>query len=122
TCAEINRREYASHLELGNVNSFVVGGEHSAFLLAQASLHHAFFAVFSDLLTFRSGSRFCRVRVPDTWATKTFLEAMVELKKSHDAILVAVEDADGKVVVNPSEFRFVGGEAAVVIAARDIHL
>jgi voltage-gated potassium channel len=122
TCVELNRREYAPHLELGGVNSFVVGGEHSAFLLAQAAVNKAFFGVFTELLRFETGNRFCRSKVPDRWKGKTFFDAMVEMKEKHDAILVAIEDAAGHVIVNPREYTFVGGEDAIVIAARDVPL
>ena len=104
------------------MNSFVVGGEHSAFLLAQAAVNKAFFGVFTELLRFETGNRFCRSKVPASWKGKTFFDAMVALKEKHDAILVAVEDADGHVVVNPTAYTFQGGEAAIVIAARDVAL
>ncbi len=56
TCAELNRREYAQHLTLGAVDDYVVGGEHSAFLLAQAALNRGTLNVFSELLSYEYGT------------------------------------------------------------------
>ena len=64
TCAEINRREYVQHLELGNVNDFVVGGEHTAFFLAQAAITRGMLSVFTELLSYQHGHKFCRIDVP----------------------------------------------------------
>ncbi|MDA7951745.1 MAG: hypothetical protein MPJ24_09690 [Pirellulaceae bacterium] len=37
TCAELNEREYGSHLTMGHVNDYVVSGEYGAYLLANAA-------------------------------------------------------------------------------------
>ncbi len=120
TCAELNRREYSDHLALGNVNSFVVSGEHSAFLLAQAALNQAALGIFSELLSYSTGNRFCRVRAPASWKGKTFFDALVIVKEKHDAILIAVADGKGGMSVNPHNYVFVGGEEAVAITTKDI--
>jgi voltage-gated potassium channel len=122
TCAELNRREYSDHLALGNVNSFVVSGEHSAFLLAQAALNQAALGIFSELLSYSAGNRFCRLRVPESWKGKTFFEALVIVKEKHDAILIAVADGKGGMTVNPHAYVFEGGEEAVAITTKDIDI
>ncbi|MBL8609876.1 MAG: NAD-binding protein [Myxococcales bacterium] len=118
TCAEINRREYATHLEMGNVNDYVVSGEHSAFLLAQAALTKGVMSVLSELLTYERGNRFTRASLPAAWKGRTFDDLLVLLKREHDALLVAVEK-DGKVRLNPTEYVFEGGEELVLIAQKE---
>jgi len=121
TCAEINRREYATHLEMGNVNDYVVSGEHSAFLLAQAALTKGVMDVLSELLTYEQGNRFSRAPLPSGWKGKTFTELLGHMKREHDALLVAVEK-DGKVSVNPTDYVFDGTEHLVLIAQKDLTL
>ena len=124
TCAEINRREHAHHLEMGKVNDYVVSGEHSAFLLAQAAITKGVMSVFSELMTRGHGSagnHFCRCTISDKWKGKNFFDLMIFLKKEHDALLVAVQQGE-QTVVNPSSYTFVGGEAVVYIATREVDL
>jgi voltage-gated potassium channel len=122
TCAEINRREYISHLEMGNVNDYVVGGEHSAFLLAQAALNPGVMSVFTELLSYNLGNRFHRCKVGAKWKGKRFFDLLVHLKEKHDAILIAVEKSGGKVLLNPKDYEFDGSEDLVMIASREVRI
>lgn len=122
TCAEVHNRMYGSHLDTGNVNDYVVAGEHSAYLLAQAAMNKGLMEVFSELLTYRRGNQFYRIALPDSWTGKSFLDGMLELKRDHGAMLVAVCSADGNVLINPKSHTFEAGDDVVVIAERDIAL
>ena len=104
TCAEINRREHGSHLEMGNVNDYVVSGEHSAFLLAQAALNPGVMEVFTELLSFQFGNQFYRHKIGAAWDGKTFFELMVHLKEAHAAILIAVTKKDGDTEKKHAQF------------------
>ncbi len=119
TCAELNRREYAQHLALGAVDDYVVGGEHSAFLLAQAALNRGTLNVFSELLSYEYGHKFCRIGVPEKYVGKPFVDAFVEMKKKKNVTLVAVMDEKGKSHINASERVLQKGDSLVVIAAHD---
>ena len=103
---------------MGNVNDYVVSGEHSAFLLAQAALTKGVMSVLSELLTYERGNRFTRASLPAAWKGRTFDDLLVLLKREHDALLVAVEK-DGKVRLNPTEYVFEGGEELVLIAQKE---
>ena len=119
TCAELNRREYASHLGLGNVDDFVVSGEHSAFLLAQAALNRGVVNVFSELLTYEYGHKFCRMNVKKEWVGRPFLDLFVALKKDENVTLVAILGADGSRKINPKGEKISAGDVLVVIASHD---
>jgi len=119
TCAELNRREYAPHLTLGCVDDFVVGGEHSAFLLAQAALNRGTLNVFSELLSYEYGHKFCRIEVPPDLVGKPFVDAFVEMKRARNVTLVAIMDEDGKSHINPSDTVLRETDSLVVIAAHD---
>jgi voltage-gated potassium channel len=119
TCAELNRREYAQHLALGSVDDFVVGGEHSAFLLAQAALNRGTLNVFSELLSYEYGHKFCRIDVPADYVGKSFVDAFVDMKKTKNVTLVAVMDEHGKASINPIDAVLRKTDSLVVIAAHD---
>jgi voltage-gated potassium channel len=119
TCAELNRREYAQHLELGAVDDYVVGGEHSGFLLAQAALNRGTLNVFSELLSYEYGHKFCRIDVPTSCVGKTFIDAFIDLKRDKNVTLVAVMDKSGKTHINAREHTLKKSDALIVIAAHE---
>jgi hypothetical protein len=74
------------------------------------------------LLTYRRGNQFYRIGLPKSWQGKTFIDAMVDLKRDHNSMLVAVCTADGNVLINPSDHSFAEGDDVVVIAEHEISL
>ncbi len=122
TCAELMNRSYASHLKMGHVNDCVVSGEYGAYMLAQAAMNRGLMGVFSELLTYQHGNEFYRTNVPSHWIGKNFNELFVQLKTTHNAILVAVHRVSGEMVVNPANHTFSDGDEIVVIAEHDIQL
>jgi len=122
TCAELHNRMYGSHLDAGHVNDYVVAGEHNAFLLAQAAMNRGLMDVIGELLTYRRGNQFYRIKLSESWQGKSFLDALVELKRSHNATLVAVCTAGGEVHINPDKYTFAAGDDVVVIAEQEIRL
>ena len=122
TCAELMNRSYATHLQMGNVNDFVVSGEYGAYLLAQAAMNGGLMGVFSELLTYQHGNEFYRIPLPAQWQGKAFMDLFVELKQTHNAVLVAVHTATDKTIVNPSEHVFASGDELVVIAENEVSL
>lgn len=115
SCAELINRSYTSHLELGHVNDYVVSGEYSAYMLAQAAMNRGLMGVLGELLTYQRGNEFYRCPIPASWQGKTFNQMLTELKASNDSILVAVQPADGTMIVNPKEHTFADGDEVVVI-------
>lgn len=122
TCAELMNRSYASHLKIGHVNDYVVSGEFGAYMLAQAAMNRGLMGVFSELLTYQRGNEFYRLSLSTEWFGKTFNELFVQLKQSHNAILVAVHRANGEMVVNPANHTFSEGDEIVVIAEHGVTL
>ena len=119
TCAELYNRSYGTHLEMGQVNEFVISEEYGAYVIAQAGMHRGLINVLGELLTYRHGNEFYRSPIPDSWLGRTFLEMLPEAKKSHNAILVAVHaggEASGESVsVNPENHVFAKGDEVVAI-------
>lgn len=120
TCAELMNRSYGGHLDLGRVNDYVVSGEYAGYMLAQAAMNHGLMSVLEELLTHQHGQVFYRVRVPDSWEGKDYLEGMVELKRIHNATLVAVQHPNGEMIVNPDEHVFAVGDEMVIMSKGEV--
>lgn len=115
TCAELVNRSYATHLEQGQVNDFVVSGEYGAHMLAQAAMNKGLIGVLSELLTYQHGNEFYRQAIPDSWVGVSFDEKLAEVKQSGDMILVAVHSEGQESVVNPKKYIFQEHDEVVLI-------
>lgn len=122
TCAELMNRSYGGHLDLGRVNDYVVSGEYAGYMLAQAAMNHGLMGVLEELLTHQHGQVFYRVRVPDDWEGKNYIDCMIELKKKYNATLVAVQHENGEMTVNPDEHIFETGDEMVIMSKGEITL
>ncbi len=122
TCAELINRSYASHLKMGHVNDYVVSGEYSAYMLAQAAMNRGLMGVITELLTYEHGNEFYRLEINEEWHNYSYVEAMVALKRLYNATLVAVHPAGGKMVVNPVDHTFGAGDEIVVIAEKELQI
>ena len=122
TCAELFNRSYGTHLEMGQVNEFVVSEEYGAYVIAQAGMHRGLINVFAELLTYRHGNEFMRMPIPSSWIGKKFNEMLSELKDKKNAILVAVHSEDDSMQVNPENHTFEAGDQVVVICKGSLEL
>jgi voltage-gated potassium channel len=123
TCAELNHREYGTHLEMGMVNDYVISGEHSGFLLAQAALNRGLMGVFTELLTHERGNQFYSLEITEEWVGRSFFDLFTYLKREHNAILVAVHDEESdRYQVNPADLQFTGTERILIISSSRVKL
>lgn len=122
TCAELLNSNYATHLELGKVNDFVVSEEYGAYMLAQSGMNRGLASVMSELLTYQRGNEFYRAAVPDSWIGIPFDDKLVEMKKQKGAILVGVLPVDGPQMINPTGYEFQHGDEIIAIANGELRL
>jgi len=125
TCAELFNRDYASHLDIGNVNDYVISGEYGAQMLAQASRSRGLMEVLSELLTCRRGNEFHRQPIPDSWIGTNFNDQYVKAKMEKEVVLLAVHPASegfSQPVVNPTNHTFSKGDEIVVISRGGVTL
>lgn len=122
TCAELINREYGAHLEMGQVNDYVVSEEQNGFMLAQSALNPGLMSVFNELLTGEHGNQFYRLPISERWVDKTFLELFAYLKQTHNAILIAASEPTGVFQINPSNYRFKNQDYVIVIAQQKVQL
>lgn len=122
TCAELINREYGSHLEMGQVNEYVVSEEQNGFMLAQSALNPGLMSIFNELLTGEHGNQFYRLPIGELWVGKTFWELFAYLKQTHNAILIAVSEPSGVFQINPNDYRFKDQDYVIVIAQQTVQL
>jgi voltage-gated potassium channel len=122
TCAEINRREYVHHLAIGNVDDYVISGEHSAYLLAQSAIATGTMSVLHALMAPTEGNRMQRLIVPHCWHGKTYTELLLHLREKHSALLIGVQRKGEKVRINPDRHAFAEGDIAFALSAVAIEL
>ena len=116
TCAELFDRNYASHLDQGNVNDYVVSSEYGAHMLAQSSMNRGLVGVLEELLTYQRGNEFHRIPIPASWVGQSFDEKLADIRKTANVLLVAVHKADGESQVNPDHYVFAVGDEVVAIS------
>jgi voltage-gated potassium channel len=116
TCAEIVNRSYATHLEDGKVNDFVVSGEYGAHMLAQAGMNKGLVGILGELMTYQHGNEFYRLPVPDSWVGASFDDKLTDVKKASNIILVAVHSQGDSPVVNPKSYHFRAKDDVVLIS------
>ncbi|QEG22180.1 potassium channel family protein [Mariniblastus fucicola] len=125
TCAELFNRDYASHLDIGHVNDYVISGEYGAHMLAQASRSRGLMEVLGELLTSRRGNEFHRQAIPDNWIGTSFNEQFATAKMEKDVVLLAVHpagEANARPIVNPTNHTFTEGDEVVVISRGGVTL
>ena len=116
TCAELVNRSYATHLETGKVNDFVVSSEYGAHMLAQAAMNRGLIGVLGELLTYQRGNEFYRIAIPDSWVGASFDKKLSDVRKTTNVILVAVHPQVGDAMVNPENYNFQLLDEIIVIS------
>ncbi len=91
TCAELLRRENIEHLAMAKVEEIVIGDDYMGHLIAHSSRARGVVKIVDELLTSTRGNQFYKIPLPEILLGKTFFDAMLHIKKSSDAILMAVE-------------------------------
>ncbi|NES67541.1 MAG: potassium channel protein [Okeania sp. SIO2D1] len=122
TCAELIHQEYGYHLDMGHVNNYVVSEEQNGFLLAQAALNPGLMVVFKELFTYKQGNKFYHLPIGKDWLGQSFFDLFVELKRSHNAILIAVYNHMGEFRINPDEYIFNSGDQIIVITEHELQI
>lgn len=105
SCVEVIRSENRQHFDRTRVNEMVVSAELTGALLASSASTHGLSQLVTDLMTHPVGHEFYRVRPPLGVIGMTVGDALGSLKRSHDAILVAVLSGGSRFDVNPDALR-----------------
>ncbi len=121
SCVEVLRPQNRKHFERANADEIVVSAEMTGSLLADAAVTHGLSRVVSDLVTNPDGHEFYSFLAPRSLDGHDVGDAVAQVKRDHDALVVAIATGDAEYELNPSWDRTVReGDRLLVIAAAPI--
>ncbi|MCA9795545.1 MAG: NAD-binding protein, partial [Candidatus Eremiobacteraeota bacterium] len=119
TCAELSNAVNETHLRMGGVNEVIITRDLAGHLLAQAALYSANVHLLQELLRPTKGNSLMPFKMPQELVGQTFDSVLTPFYQKTGAIPVAIERADGKVLVNPKTYRLCGDDALLCVAAAE---
>ncbi len=96
TCAEVLKKENEGHLQRANVDSIIVSGEFSGFLLSSASVSQGIPKFVKEMLAVDSSKSIHQVSIPGNFIGKTFLELSEYFLKNNKGIAIGIMSEDKK--------------------------
>jgi len=96
TCAEVLKKENGGHLQRANVDSIIVSGEFSGFLLSSASVSEGIPKFVKEMLDVESKKSIHQVSIPGSFVGKTFIELSEYFLKNNKGIAIGIMSEDKK--------------------------
>lgn len=96
TCAEVLKKENEGHLQRANVDSIIVNGEFSGFLLSNASVSQGIPRFVKEMLTIESEKSIHQVSIPGSFVGKTFMELSEYFLKNNRGIAIGIMSEEKK--------------------------
>lgn len=114
TIVELLRQENVRHCQRAHADEIIVGDEFSSRLIASAAVDHGISKVLSELLSATYGSELRRVPVPTELAGQTFFQALQEMKRDRQCIVLAIQRGQ-EVLTNPAMEEVVAVEDRLIV-------
>jgi len=123
-CVEISDSRNMQHGKLAGADEIIVIGELSGNLLVQAALDHGITKIITELVSNKFGNELYKVKTPENFVGKQFIEVLKLIKERHNAIIVAIESGkENKLEANPPiNYTIKSGDDLIVIAHERPHL
>jgi len=96
TCAEVLKKENEGHLQRANVDSIIVSGEFSGFLLSSASVSEGIPKFVKEMLDVESKKSIHQISIPGNFIGKTFFELSEYFLKNNKGIPIGIMSEDKK--------------------------
>ena len=96
TCAEVLKRDNEGHLQRANVDSIIVNGEFSGFLLSNASVSQGIPRFVKEMLAIESKKSIHQISIPGNFVGKTFLELSEYFLKNNRGIAIGIMSEEKK--------------------------
>lgn len=96
TCAEVLKKENEGHLQRASVDSIIVNGEFSGFLLSNAAISEGIPKFVKEMLDVESSKSIHQVSIPGNFIGKTFLELSEYFLKNNKGIPIGIMSEDKK--------------------------
>jgi len=123
-CVEISDSRNMQHGKLAGADEIIVIGELSGNLLVQAALDHGITKIITELVSNKFGNELYKVKTPENFVGKQFIDVLKLIKERHNAIIVAIESGkENKLEANPPiNYTIKSGDDLIVIAHERPHL
>lgn len=122
TCAQLLDRNNNVQLKIAGVEDVVVADEMTGHLIGSAVRNLGGMDVITELVTVQMGNQIYRLSMPKDLIQATFWQAHEYLKFRHDALLIAVELANGnerhQTIVNPPPEQLLQASDYLIVIAR----
>jgi len=96
SCAEVLKKENEGHLQRANVDSIIINGEFSGFLLSNASVSEGIPKFVKEMLAVESKKSIHQVSIPGSFVGKTFFELSEYFLKNNKGIAIGIMSEDKK--------------------------
>ena len=101
TCVEVLRARNRRHFERANADELIVSDEMTGAMIANSAVTHGLAMVITDLLTHGYGTELAELSPPPSAIGMAFADAVGEVKRAADAVLVAVAGPAQPFELNP---------------------
>jgi voltage-gated potassium channel len=117
TIAELSNSQSEFHLRMGGVNEVIVTRSIAGHLLAQAAMYSANVHLLQELLSTTTGNTLQPYLVEQELVGTSFAEALPRVYGRLGSIPVAVEQADGTLLLNPKNYQVQLGDKLICVSA-----
>jgi len=100
-CVQLLDSNYKTHFSNAGANEIICLDGFVSGIAVGSIISHGLGKVINELITFNSGSEIYKIKVPEELAGKSFKELSRKIS-DHSSILIAVETAEGEILVNPN--------------------
>jgi voltage-gated potassium channel len=122
TCVELVEAKNLTHCQLARADEIIVSGALSSGLLVRAALDPGVTRVVSELLD-SQGHELYLTHAPTAAVGKPFLDVLTLLKQQYNALMVAIQRHDGRLLTNPAAtYHIEANDRLYLIAEHRPHL
>ena len=120
TCVELLNQQNIAHGKRAKADEVIVTGAMSTNLLVQAALNRGVPLLINELVSNRFGSALYTIAVPQSCVGHSFMEALTELKRERNLLLVAVESqAQARFLANPPSDYIIQAEDQLIVIGQE---
>lgn len=122
TCAQLLDRRNDVQLKIAGVDDVIVPDEITSHMIASSARTQGSVEILAELLTVQVGNQIYKVAVPPAWIDLPFWQAVDRLKRSYDALIIAIEVGvpKRKTLVNPPASYRLGPKDQLVVISRKL--
>ena len=120
TCVELLDQQNIAHGKRAKADEIIVTGALSTNLLVQAALNRGVPLLVTELVSNRFGSALYTIPVPHACVGHAFVDALTELKREQNLLLVAVESrAQARFLANPPIDYIISAEDQLIVIGQE---